>query len=63
MNITINRLNDITTTGIYKITNIKNDKFYIGSTSESFLKRWNHHINSLRRGTHKNMHLQSAFNK
>ena len=63
MNITINRLNDITTTGIYKITNIKNDKFYIGSTSESFLKRWNHHINSLRRGTHKNMHLQNAFNK
>ena len=49
MNITINRLNDITTTGIYKITNIKNDKFYIGSTSESFLKRWNHHINSLRK--------------
>lgn len=63
MYIDINRLNDILTTGIYKITNIKNNKFYIGSTSESFLKRWNHHINSLRRGTHKNAHLQNAFNK
>lgn len=63
MIIEINRLTDIQTTGIYKITNIKNNKFYIGSTSDSFLKRWNHHINALRRGTHKNSHLQRAFNK
>lgn len=63
MRININRLNDITTTGIYKITNTVNGKYYIGSTSENFLKRWNHHINSLRRNSHKNEHLQHAFNK
>lgn len=63
MNIIIDRLNNILTTGVYKITNIHNNKFYIGSTSESFLKRWNHHINALRRKTHKNIHLQNAFNK
>lgn len=63
MIIDITRLNDILLTGVYKITNTITNKFYIGSTSESFIKRWNHHINSLRRNTHKNKHLQNAFNK
>lgn len=63
MIIEINRLKDINETGVYKIINIVNNKFYIGSTSESFIKRWSHHINALRRNTHKNIHLQNAFNK
>ena len=63
MNIKIDRLTDILETGVYKITNIINNKYYIGSTSESFLIRWKHHINSLRRNTHKNQYLQNSFNK
>ena len=39
MIIEINRLKDINETGVYKIINIVNNKFYIGSTSESFIKR------------------------
>lgn len=63
MNISIHNPEEINKIGIYKITNIINNKFYIGSTTESFAKRWKNHITSLRRNTHKNEYLQNAFNK
>lgn len=63
MNIELNNINHITSTGIYKIYNRANKKYYIGSTQDSFMKRWKHHIDLLRNGTHKNSHLQRAFNK
>lgn len=47
---------------IYKITNIVNDKFYIGSAS-FYDKRIGTHISLLRKGEHDNIYLQSAFNK
>jgi group I intron endonuclease len=48
--------------GIYKILNLKNDKFYAGSTVNfSRRKRW--HWWRLRRGDHYNKHLQAAWNK
>lgn len=51
-------------TGIYKITNIINGNFYIGSTATlGFDKRWKSHINLLRINKHKNPHLQYAWNK
>lgn len=51
-------------TGIYKITNIINGKFYIGSTATlGFDKRWKSHINLLRTNKHQNAHLQNAWNK
>lgn len=50
------------TCGIYKIINVKNKKFYIGS-SINIEKRKYHHINSLRKDKHFNRHLQRAFNK
>ena len=50
------------TCGIYKITNIKNGKFYIGS-SENIEGRWSGHISELKRGKHINKHLQYAWNK
>jgi predicted GIY-YIG superfamily endonuclease len=47
---------------IYKITNIKNSKIYIGSASY-YDKRIGTHVSRLRRNTHQNRYLQSAWNK
>lgn len=49
-------------TGIYKITNSKNNKFYIGSATH-FYNRKSDHLRRLRLGIHKNIHLQNSFNK
>ena len=48
--------------GIYKITNIENNKIYIG-LSRNLLKRLYNHKYHLRRNTHQNDHLQKAWNK
>lgn len=50
-------------TGVYKIENIINRKFYIGSTSWGFKKRWNTHLRFLRKNKHDNPHLQYSWNK
>lgn len=47
---------------IYKITNIINGKFYIGSTIHYNI-RINCHFSSLRKKRHNNEYLQNAFNK
>lgn len=49
-------------TGIYKIENKTNGRFYIGS-SNHILKRWNSHRRTLEKGTHHNYMLQNAWNK
>lgn len=46
---------------IYRITNMVSDKYYIGS-AESFEKRKWQHLSDLKRGAHKNPHLQAAWN-
>jgi group I intron endonuclease len=48
--------------GIYKILNVVDGKFYIGS-SVSILKRWYQHKRMLNKGTHINTHLQNAWSK
>lgn len=48
--------------GIYKILNKVNGKFYIGSAIE-LAKRWREHSYHLNRKTHKNSYLQNAWNK
>lgn len=48
--------------GIYKITNTVNKKFYIGSTY-NFAKRKRDHFNALLNNTHSNAHFQASFNK
>ena len=48
--------------GIYKIYNKQNHKFYIGS-SKNLRKRRNRHFQELKRGVHKNIILQQAYNK
>lgn len=49
--------------GVYSIRNIVNNKQYIGSTTMSFIKRLQHHVNRLKNNKHKNSHLQHAWNK
>jgi group I intron endonuclease len=48
--------------GIYKIINVVNNKFYVGS-AENFTRRKRIHWWQLRRGTHGNKHLQAAWGK
>ena len=47
---------------IYMLLNIKTKKFYIGSAAH-YGNRMAHHITYLRRGKHKNIFLQRAWNK
>ena len=50
--------------GVYKILNIKNDKFYIGSTSTiGFENRWKKHILDLNNNCHHSVYLQRSWNK
>lgn len=50
-------------TGIYKITNIINNKFYIGSASLGFERRFIQHKSDLKQNKHRNIHLQRSYNK
>lgn len=47
---------------IYRITNMSNGKYYIGS-ADSFARREWQHKYDLRRGAHKNPRLQAAWDK
>lgn len=49
-------------TGIYKITNIITNDFYIGS-SKDIHNRWRQHRWHLNKNKHKNSYLQNAWNK
>lgn len=49
--------------GVYKILNIVNNKFYIGSSSKSIENRWNIHRWHLRLNNHHNSKLQNSWNK
>lgn len=49
--------------GVYAIRNLINGKIYIGSTINSFNKRWQCHKKRLRKGNHHNEHLQASWNK
>lgn len=48
--------------GIYKITNTENKKFYIGSAYDTD-KRWKTHLYALRNNRHHSCLLQRAYNK
>lgn len=48
---------------IYKIENIVNGKFYIGSTCKSIKRRYSEHLCQLNKNLHKNVYLQNSFNK
>lgn len=48
--------------GIYTITNLLDNKIYVGYAT-NFRKRKGDHISNLRKNKHKNIHLQRAFNR
>lgn len=48
--------------GIYKIINKINGKYYVGS-SDHIYRRWRDHKKHLRKNSHYNTHLQNAWNK
>jgi group I intron endonuclease len=48
--------------GVYGIRNGVNGKVYVGRSVDCN-GRWKHHLAMLRKGTHKNHHLQSAWSK
>ncbi len=48
--------------GIYVITNLVNNKIYIGSTVKLYNRAYEH-LRTLKKGEHKNHHLQSSYNK
>ena len=50
-------------TGIYRITNRRNGKSYIGKTSMNFGDRWDSHRSLLRSGRHSNPYLQNDWNE
>ncbi|MCW5317950.1 GIY-YIG nuclease family protein [Nostoc sp. KVJ3] len=54
---------ELNQTGIYVIINRDTGKRYIGSTAESFRKRWNRHKSDLRGNRYDNPYLQKAWNK
>lgn len=59
----VDNLEKLESPGVYKIVNIVNGKYYIGSTKQKVRLRMNHHLQALRNNTHKNLHLQRAWNK
>jgi group I intron endonuclease len=48
--------------GIYKIINVKNNKFYVGS-AVNFSRRKARHFSELRNNKHNNRYLQASWNK
>lgn len=48
--------------GIYKITNLRNGKVYIGQ-SQNIFDRWKQHRTALNSGHHPNRELQSEWTK
>ena len=50
-----------TNCGVYRIKNMRNGKFYIGSTKNAS-NRKSKHFSTLRRGIHDCTHLQNAWN-
>lgn len=54
---------ELNQTGIYAIINLDTGKRYIGSTAESFKRRWSRHKQQLRNNKHHSPHLQASWNK
>lgn len=49
--------------GVYQITNLKNGKSYVGSSTINVHQRYNDHKSQLKTGIHPNIHLQRSYNK
>lgn len=47
--------------GVYRITNRKNGRYYIGTTTRPMVDRWREHRDDLSRGKHHNTKLQQDW--
>lgn len=58
-------MSNIKKSGVYKIVNMVNKKYYVGSSNDILGTggRWNEHTNDLTANRHANIHLQRAWNK
>lgn len=56
-------LEELHLSGVYAIVNTHTGYKYIGSTTMTFLKRFQHHYSSLKADKHKNDYLQNSWNK
>ena len=63
MLITTENKKSLKNTGVYKITNLENGKFYIGSAAVSFSKRFSNHKCLLHLNKNPCIYLQRAYNK
>ena len=63
MNIEVEKIENLKLKGIYSITNINDNKIYIGSTFKSFIGRFKQHCNKLNQNKHPSLYLQNAWNK
>lgn len=64
MKINESSLKDLSKIGIYKITNLIDNKIYVGSTITGFINRYKSHYEKLRTNNHKGYpYLQNAVNK
>src|SRR5438128_2421537 len=50
-------------TGVYMMTALHNNKFYIGSSTSSLDKRWKNHLMEMKHKKHGNQKLQRAYDK
>ena len=57
------KMENFNSTGIYTITNIINNKIYVGSASIAFKHRKYRHFHNLKNNKHGNKYLQDAVNK
>lgn len=62
MEINLSHKDFIKQKGVYKITNLVNNKVYIGSSCSSLYKRTKAHLYDLSKGRHSNFHLQKSWN-
>jgi hypothetical protein len=56
-------LEELSAFGIYKITNQKTAKVYVGATTVSFDSRYREHLTRLKQGLHWNRHLQRSWHR
>ena len=63
MRVRLKNMEDYIKVGVYQLTNLVNNKIYIGSTGDSFKTRWKTHQKKLKNNKHPNSHLQNAYNK
>lgn len=62
MKIALKNIEEFKLSGVYMIKNCINNKVYIGSTKNSFKRRYQEHVRRLKTNKHHNIHLTRSVN-